>query len=133
MSEIFDAIESHDLGRLRFLLDRGADPNQPSPQAPAWTPLKGAVEELSEGGPIEAVVLLLRAGAEVDGGRVPHDATALIVAAINRQPEAALLLLAAGADPNARSDEGDTPLSAATRNSDTRTAEILRWCGATES
>jgi uncharacterized protein len=131
-AELFEAVEGHDLARLLALLDQGADPNQGSPQAACWTPLKAAVEELSEGGPIEAVLLLLRAGAEADGGRVPHDATALLVTALNRQLEAAQSLLAAGADPNVRDDEEDTPLSYALKNGDTGTAELLRTCGAVD-
>jgi hypothetical protein len=68
---LFSAIEQHNLSRTATLLASGADPNGQHPQQPSWVPLKAADEELAEGGPIEAVVLLLRHGAEVDGGRLP--------------------------------------------------------------
>ncbi|HVS39263.1 MAG TPA: ankyrin repeat domain-containing protein [Gemmataceae bacterium] len=130
--ELFDAIEQHDLKRLVELLVAGADPNLGRPHQPFWTPLKAAVEAVADGGPVEAVILLLRHRAAVDGGRTPGDATPLIVAMINRQPEAARILLAAGADPNARDDEGDTPLRLSTARNDHATRALLVLCGGVE-
>jgi uncharacterized protein len=127
--ELFEAIERHDLPSLAALLAAGADPNADHPAQPSWVPLKAAVEELAEGGPIGAVVLLLRHGAVVDGGRAPGGATPLIVAALNRQAEAIRILLAAGVNPRARDDEGDTPLSLCVRSGDLMTADLLRLCG----
>jgi hypothetical protein len=78
------------------LLAGGADPNASHPASPAWVPLKGAIEELIEGGSIDAVILLLQYAAAVDGGREPGNATPLLVAVMNNQLEAVRLLLAAG-------------------------------------
>ncbi|WP_298863406.1 ankyrin repeat domain-containing protein [uncultured Gimesia sp.] len=131
--DIFDVIEDHNLQRLEKLLAQGVNPNIPQSDSPTWVPLKSAIEELAEGGPLEAVTLLLRSGADVEGVREPGDFTPLIVAVGNRQLEASLILLAAGADPNARSNEGDTPLTESISNNDKRLETTLRLCGATAS
>jgi uncharacterized protein len=128
--ELFDAIERHDLAAVAALLAAGADPNAPHPQQPLWTPLKEAVDAAADGGPADAVVLLLRSGAVVDGQRAPGDATALIVAAQHPQLEVVRILLAAGADPTAQDDEGDTPLGLSVRRGDQQMAQLLRLCGA---
>jgi uncharacterized protein len=128
--ELFDAIERHDLAALATVLVAGADPNAAHPEYRFWTPLKGAVEESAEGGPVGAVVLLLRHGAAVDGSGLPGDATPLVVAAQYPPIEATRILLAAGANPSARDDEGDTPLGLSLQRGDLATAELLRLCGA---
>jgi ankyrin repeat protein len=127
--ELLDAIEAHDLATVAALLRAGADPNGCRQDGPYWPPLKGAIEELTEGGPIEAVVLLLRHGASVHGV-CPGDATPLLVAVLNRQFEAAHLLLAAGADPNARNDEGQSILCTAVSHGDLALVQLLLDCGA---
>ncbi len=63
------------------------------------------------------LVLLLRAGADIDGWYVnPWDdspgATPLLVACFREQRDAVRILLSAGADPSFRDAEGDTPLTA---------------------
>jgi ankyrin repeat protein len=131
--DLFDALENHNLQLLGKLLAEGENPNRPQTDSPTWVPLKSAIEELADGGPLEAVTLLLRHGADVEGVREPGDSTPLIVAAFNRQFEASLILLAAGADPNARDDEGETPLTLCINNHDQRLESALRLCGATES
>lgn len=114
-TELFEAIASHDLARLGALLDAGADPNATQPAFPKFTALQAAIEELEARGSIEALRLLLDHGAEVDGWDEGRDATPLLMAIFREQPEAVELLLAAGADPNVRGAEGDSP---------------LRWCAA---
>lgn len=114
---LLDAIESHDLAKVAALLRAGADPNGCRGDALQWPPLKGAIEELTDGGPIEAVVLLLRHGASVHG-ICPGDASPLLVAVLNRQVETARLLLAAGADPNAKDNEGCSVLTGAVLTTD---------------
>ncbi|QJW94713.1 ankyrin repeat domain-containing protein [Frigoriglobus tundricola] len=124
--ELFDAIERQDLSAIVALLAAGADPNAEHPDQPSWVPLKAAAEDGLSG----AIVLLLRYGAAADSGRQPGGATPLIVAALNRQGEVARLLLAAGADPAACDEEGDTPLGLCERHGDHDTASLLRACGA---
>lgn len=131
--DIFDAIEGHNLQLLENLLAGGVNPNTPQSDSPTWVPLKSAIEELADDGPLEAVTLLLRCGADAEGVREPGDATPLIVAVMNRQFEASLLLLAAGADPNARDEEGTTPLTLSITNNDKRLETALQLCGATAS
>ncbi len=132
-NQLFDAIERHDLQEIVAFLQSGADPNASHPITPDWVPLKAAIEELSEGGPIEAVVVLLRFGARPDGGQERNGATPLVVAALNRQPEAIRLLLVAGANPSVRDEEGDTPMGICQRLQEmSQSAEFLRLCGATE-
>lgn len=58
-----EATERRDLVAVAALLASGADPDAPLPRQPLWTPLKGAIEEAAEGGPVDAVVLLA-AGAD---------------------------------------------------------------------
>lgn len=103
--DIFQAIDKHDLDHLARLLAKGADPSyqEPEYQCPA---LIFAIEEMRDGGPDEAVALLLRYGA--------RPMNALITAALDDNLSAAHLLIAAGADPNARDDEGYSPLRSAT-------------------
>lgn len=86
---------------------------------------------------LSRIAALLANGADPNEGHPQAqswvgNATPLIVALLNQQPEAARVLLAAGADPNARDDEGDTPLGLCLKNGDSQTAQLLRHCGATE-
>jgi ankyrin repeat protein len=129
-SELIKAIDQHDLPRLAELLSRGADPNAGDEKSPDWVPLKLAVDELSEGGPIEAVILLLRHGANIEGGANAGGATALLVAVFSKQLEAARILLACGANPNVRDDEGDSPLRVSVEQNNYEMAALLLRCGA---
>ncbi|WP_395845155.1 ankyrin repeat domain-containing protein [Archangium violaceum] len=100
---------------------------------PRWMPLHAAVEELEYGGPVEALVLLLRHGAHVDGLGADRHATPLLMAVFRRQPEAVRILLASGADPNFRGSEGDSPLRACAEQGEHAMASLLLRCGATRS
>jgi len=128
-SDLFEAIERHDVRRVIALLSAGINPNIGHPQQPEWSPLKSAIDELSDLGPVASVIVLLRHGAAVDEDKTL--ATPLLIAVINQQPEAVRLLLAAGADPNVRDEEGDSPLLSAVVNNDFETVELLLCCGAT--
>jgi len=80
----------------RRLLERGAQVNKPG-----WSPLHYAAT-----GPEPAVVkLLLERGAAVDAAS-PNKTTPLMMAARYGNPASVDLLLAAGADPQARNDRG---------------------------
>jgi|HubBroStandDraft_3_1064219.scaffolds.fasta_scaffold10444_2 hypothetical protein len=100
-----------DAGRLRTLLGvagpRAASEQVNSFGAAGFTPLDWAARQ----GRVEAIRLLLAAGAEVDlHDRGPNGWTALMHALHKGQFQAAAALLAAGADPNARARRGVTPL-----------------------
>jgi ankyrin repeat protein len=131
--ELFEAIEKHDLDRLARLLEGGADPNALKAGWPNWLPLHAAVDELEEGGSVEAVILLLRKGARVDGLDSDRDATALLMALFRRQSEAVRILLAAGADANFEDGEGDSPLRACAQLGEHEMAAMLLRCGATQT
>jgi ankyrin repeat protein len=125
---IFAALEAHDLDRLALALAGGGDPNALKPTPPQWSPLHEAIEQLEDGGSIEALVLLLRHGAAVEG--LEGD-TPLLMALYRDQPAAVQVLLAAGARPDVRGVEGDTPLRTAVERGDLLTAATLLRCGAT--
>lgn len=126
-SAIFDAIEAHDLDRLASALAAGGDPNALKSNPPHWAPLHEAIEQLEDGGSIEALVLLLRHGANVEGS---EGDTPLLMALYRTQPEAVDVLLAAGAETNVRGPEGDSPLRVAVERGDLATAAMLLRCGA---
>jgi hypothetical protein len=133
--ELFEAIDAHDVDRLQALLERGADPSaacpaEKSPYALTFTALQAAVRGLSDGGSIDGLLVLLRHGARVNDWDPEHDSTPLLTALYLGQPEAARLLLAAGADPNVRSSEGDTPLGLCAQCGDVTMARTLLRFGA---
>lgn len=131
--ELFEAIADADMDRLARLLSHGADANALREDAPFWRPLHEAIEQLEWGGDVEALVLLLRHGAAVDGWDVDHDTTPLLMALFRNQPEAVRILLAAGADPNCSGGEGDSPLRWCVERRDYDTASMLLRCGAHKS
>jgi ankyrin repeat protein len=96
-----------DFDVVRVLLDRGADVNGPtaeedSPLVIAIQSYHGLwVEDL-----IRLIQLLLDAGANVN----EHEYSPLMAAASCREPELVKILLSVGADPNAQSEGGTTPL-----------------------
>jgi ankyrin repeat protein len=127
---LFEAIEQHDVRRLAMLLAAGVDPNVVNVRNVRWSPLMSAVEELEEGGTIEAVILLLQHGASVNVLEPEPDTTPILVAVHCKQIEAARILLSAGADPNVQTDTGDTPLRLSVEQGDYAMARLLLICGA---
>jgi len=126
-SPLFEAIETHDLDSLAALLTSGSDPNVLKSELPQWSPLHEAIEQLEDGGSIDALVLLLRYGARVDGA---GGDTPLLMALYRAQPQAVQVLLAAGAETNVRGPEGDSPLRFAVEHGDLAIAALLLRCGA---
>ncbi len=124
------AVLDHDLDTLARLLAAGDDPNELRGN---WAPLHNAVGEIEDGGDIEAIALLLRHGADPNIWTADHGATPLLTAFFYKQYDAALMLLAAGADPNVRSDEGDVPISMCVEQGDLKMAATLLRAGATKS
>jgi ankyrin repeat protein len=131
--ELFEALEQHDTRRLAELLSQGADPNEGRTSAADWPPLKSAVDQFDHGGTTEAVVLLLRYGANPNGSGAAGDSPPLLVAVMNRRLDAVQILLAAGANPNVRNDEGDSPLLLAIKQNDLAITSVLLACGAVKS
>lgn len=131
--ELFEAIEQRNMDRLAALLEAGVDPNEAQQGGPGYTPLQAAINELEDGGSIEALILLLRHGAKVDGWDPDKEVTPLLMALFRRQGEAVRILLAAGADTNVRGAEGDSPLRWCVEKRDHETAALLLRCGASRT
>lgn len=100
-ADLFRAVKNNDVAEVRNLLEKGANPNIKGPRN--VTPLM----EASLNGSLETMKLLLAAGAGVNE-KNGLDATALHWAAPD--VERTSLLVDAGADVNARSRPGRTPL-----------------------
>jgi len=75
-------------------------------------------------------MLLLRYGANANAIDPSRTAIPLLVAVRCRLVEAARLLLACGANPNVRDDEGDSPLRMSVERGDHEMAKMLLICGA---
>lgn len=112
---------------VRSLLDAGADVHARSKNELANQPLHAAVAGQAS---LELLALLLDGGADVNatqhGGFTPLQATAQ-----NGDLAATELLLARGANPLARADEGQTALAFALEGSHEDVARLLREHGAT--
>lgn len=137
---LLEVLDAGDIDRLAELLAAGADPNQHFKFLYGInrdiTALQVAVAELEApganepGGPIDAVVLLLRHGADPNGWDETRDATPLLMAVMIKHVEAVRILLAAGADPNVRGSEGDSPLRFCAQEGLLEMARLLLHCGA---
>jgi uncharacterized protein len=132
-NELFKAIEQHDGNRVAELLSLGADPNETEAKWRGWTALHSAIDELDYGGSMEVVSLLLKHGANVNGWDTLHEATPLLMALFRNNKEAARILVNAGADPNVRSGEGDSPLRLCVEAQDLEVAAILLRFGAAKT
>jgi ankyrin repeat protein len=82
---------------------------------------------------LDAVVVLLRHGAEANGWDESRTVTPIITAVGFDNIEAVRILLAAGADPNVRDDEGDSPLRLCAQKRQLGMARLLLLCGATKA
>jgi uncharacterized protein len=145
MSEAFvDAIESGNVDRVAELLAAGADANETVISRYytlefRLTPLLAAVRALqTPGAPeprcsLDSVVLLLRYGADVNRWDEEHETTPLLNAVFNNNIDAVRILLAAGADPNVRDDEGFSPLRFCVQQGYLEMARLLLLCGATKT
>lgn len=128
--ELFAAIDQHDVQLVVKLLSEGADPNSQLTHPPGWRPLGAAIEELEFGGSIDIVRLLLLHGAEVNAPYVNSKLTPLHAAMFLENLEVIELLLKAGADPNALSDEDRSPLRFAAEQDDLEMAALFLKYGA---
>jgi cytohesin len=131
--DLLKAIKKGDREAVGALLRAGADPNVRAPDRSGLTPLQTAIRELSEDGPLEVVEVLLAHGAEVDRRDCDQASTPLLMAVFRRQRSVAEALLKAGADPNARGDEGDTPICVAAAQGEVEMARLLLDYGAAKT
>lgn len=131
---LFEALTRHDLSAVRDLLERGADPNAFNEEG--WRPLHRALGQIEVGGSIEFVRLLLAHGADPNGWDENHHETPILSATdpIDVSDfEAAHVLLEAGADPNVRRSDGESPLRMAARGGQHALAEALLRHGAAKT
>ncbi len=130
--ELFDAIERHDTAAVAALLQKGADPNEP--KAAGWRPLHTAIGRIGVGGSIEVVKLLMQHGADVNAWDEGHNETPILSACYpDVGIEVPRLLLEAGADPNVRRSDGESPLRLSVQQKDLARAELLLKHGAAET
>jgi uncharacterized protein len=145
MSESFvDAIERGNVDRVAELLAAGVDANATVISRYytlefRLTPLQAAVRALQTpgapepGGSIDSVVLLLRYGADVNRWDEEKETTPLLIAVFMNHLDAVCILLAAGADPNVRDDEGYSPLRVCAQEGYLEMARLLLLCGANKT
>lgn len=81
-------------------------------------------------GDTDAVVVLLRQGADANGWDEARTVTPIITAVGFDNVEAVRMLLVAGADPNVRDNEGDSPLRLCSQKGQLEMARLLLLCGA---
>ncbi len=130
---LFTAIEQQNMNELATLLKEGTDPDTINNNKWGWSPLHAAIEELESGGPLEALILLLRSGANTETWDETKTSTPLLMALFRNQNEAARLLLAAGANPDVVGSEGDTPLLWCMENNNLDIVKTLLLCGLSET
>jgi ankyrin repeat protein len=118
------AVHNGDVSMVRLLLDRGADPEATA--ANGNRPLYDAAES----GYLEIVELLLEFAASVEAFNVTEQRTAFYQAVENGHVAVAKSLLRNGADIDARSPSGLTPLFCAVRRQDVELVEYLLEHGA---
>lgn len=133
------ALNANDVDCLAKLLAAGEDPKPPFKPGYTYTPLDAAVGLLQNVGSgrvpisVDAVVLLLRYGADVNAWDEPHTTTPLLTAVTDNQTEALRLLLAVGADPNVWNLDGESPLCMCAWSGRLEMARLLLQCGATKT
>jgi uncharacterized protein len=131
--ELFAAIKQHDTARVKALLTGGVDPNEPQQDWPGLLPMQVAIHALADGGELDVLLALLEHGADVNAWDAERDRTPLLEAVCENQLAAVELLLNAGAEPNVRSSEGDTPLRACAEVGNVVMASLLLRSGATQT
>jgi len=119
MGELHRAAARGDLGKVRELIERGADVN--ARDNSGGTPLHWAAGI----GRLDVARLLIEHGAYVDA-RDNYGWTPLHVAAYWGYVEVARLLIEHGADVNARDNDGRTPLHAAASSGWSHCVEVVK-------
>ncbi|NOZ40498.1 MAG: hypothetical protein GXP24_09765 [Planctomycetes bacterium] len=127
---LWQAVRSSKRKSVRLLLAAGADPEIRDRQQ-SWTPLQCSAfcNHGSDG--IEIAKLLLQHGANPNAVEPKYNETALHYAVISTQsPLLVQLLLDAGADIDALSSNGSTPLQSTVSQGNTEIADLLLASGA---
>jgi uncharacterized protein len=122
ISALWYALVARDPSSARLLLDHGADLDGAG--------IRRSLGYIADRNDTELLKQLLRRGAQVDA-RDLDGRTALICAAASRAHEAARVLIAHGADPNAMDDFGMTARRFARLNKDRIMVRLLQQAGAT--
>lgn len=124
---LLHAVRSGDAAQVEDLLQRGANPDTISREAPYEG--KTALMWAADLGHELAVESLLRHGAQIDA-RHPKGSTALMYAVLRDQPETVERLLRSGADPNIRVRHGWSPVLLATVKGQPGNLRVLSRYGA---
>ncbi len=122
-STLADEAERGRFERVRHILARGSDPDEP--QADGMTALLWAVH-LDR---LDSARLLVRAGADPNRGN-RYGVTPLSLACLGGNAAMVRLLLESGADPDAALRAGETPLMTAARSGNAAAVEALLAHGA---
>lgn len=109
------------LSLVKYLLNKGANPNKAANNPLKVTPLHSACA-ISD---LEIAEQLIQFGADVNAKQM-QDVTPLHSAAHNGQTKLAKLLIDYGADIHAKTDNGQTPLSMAEEKGFSETVEIIK-------
>jgi hypothetical protein len=145
------AVRSADVQVVRFLVDRGLDPNALTPverrtgvarwdrpttdylMLKAPTPANDLLVAAANWQPAALVARWIELGADVNTGVTQYGRTALMNAVSSEAADidTVKLLLDRGADPNARMTEGETPLDWAIYKGDHAKIQLLEQRGAT--
>ncbi len=119
-SSLAKAAFEGEAAKVRDLLAKGADPNG----------AEGPLILAARAGQVTVIQILLRAGADPNQRGGVNDWTVLMHAVHKNQEGAAVSLLEGGADPNAATGHGETPLMMAAGYGQTGMVRILLSHGA---
>ena len=121
--ELSNAINANDLERVKFLVEKGADVNEPDPQG--WPPLLNAARQRRD----DMIKTLIELGADVNrpdaGGMTP-----LVAAAMRDHVPSIKALLEKGADVEQPGPQGYRPLALAIAESKYEAAKAFMEGGA---
>ena len=131
MKSVFEVIEAHDMQQLLHYLDNGGSAAEPHPEDATWYPIIAAIDEIDAGCSIDALMILLQSGASPNP---PDSHTTPLLTAVGFQlMEVVRLLQVAGANPNIKDLEGESPLQRAVCMENLPMASLLLAGGAASS